>query len=265
MIVFTTQLLTAFSLLLVLGFSLPARAQDRQNAKALEVIEAAIKAMGGEKYRGVKNSQSRGRLFMFDRHGQKGFTQFQDWTVYEPVKSRFQTGEGKRQVARVYNLEIGKAWTVSGEKKDVEVEKIPAEEVQRWEEEAVKRDINVLLRHRINEPQVHLYYWGPEDIAGVGEYEAVEFLDAANISVVVFFDLKTRLPSKLETSVTNRLGIREKRETEYYNWHTIQGVHTPLRVDDYTDGKMSSQIFIEEVAYNVSIPPDHFLSPKPEE
>lgn len=257
-------LATSSLFLLIASVASPAsRAEDGQNPKALEVIEAAIEAMGGEKYLNVKNSYSRGRWFMFDRHGRKSFSRYQDWTVYEPIKSRFQLGEGKRQVARIHNLEAGKGWSVSGEKEDAKVEEIPAEEMERFKD-AVKRDLHVLLRQRVNEPQLNLYYWGPEEIAGTGEHEAVEFLDATNMSVVVFFDRKSKLPAKLETTVTNRLGIREKHETEYYNWHTIQGVHTPLRIDDYVDEKMSSQLFIEEISYNIQAPPDLFLAPQPE-
>ncbi len=61
------------------------------------------------------------------------------------------------------------------------------------------------------------------------------------------------------------MGIGHKEEIEFSNWHTIDGVHTPLRIDRYVDGKIASQRFLEKISFNVTIPPDHFLEPEIEE
>ncbi|MFQ5929162.1 MAG: hypothetical protein ACE5MK_05655 [Acidobacteriota bacterium] len=237
--------------------SVPAAAE--QNPKAREVIAAAIEAMGGKKYLEVENSHSSGRYFFFDRRGRKGFARFWDWTVFEPIKSRWQLGEGKRQQVHIHNLEIEKGWTLEGQDS---VEEIPEEAIEEFKKD-VKRDINVILRQRVDEEGMDLFYHRPDDIAGAGEYEAVEFLDTTNTSVVIYFDLQSHLPSQLETHIANK-GIRRQQRVEWYNWHTIQGVHTPLRSDIYVDEKISQQVFIEEIAYNVDIPPGYFLEPKPE-
>ena len=235
-------------------------AQSSQHPKTSEVLAAAIEAMGGKNYLEVKTYHKAGRYFIFDKRGRSGFTRFWDWTVFEPIKSRFQLGEDKRQEVTIYNLEIGKGWILEGQSS---VEEIPEEKIQEFTK-AVQGDIDILLRTRMDEEGMNLFYYGPDEIAGSGEYEAVEFLDAANQSVVIFFDLQSHLPSKMETYVTNSLGIRLKQETEFANWHTIQGVHTPLRSDHFTDGEISAQLFIEEVSFNVDIPPAYFLEPRPE-
>ena len=235
-------------------------AKAAQHPKATEVVAAAIEAMGGKNYLEVKNYHKIGRYFIFDQRGRSSFTNFSDWTVLEPIKWRFQLGEDKRQQVQIYNLEIGKGWTLEGESS---VEEITEEEVREFEVE-VQRDIDILLKERVDEEGMSLFYYGPEEIAGSGEYEAVEFLDATNFSVVIFFDLQSHLPSKMETYVTNRAGVRQKHETEFANWHTIQGVHTPLRSDHFTDGEMSRQIFIQEVTFDEDIPPTYFLEPQPE-
>ena len=56
------------------------------------------------------------------------------------------------------------------------------------------------------------------------DYEAVEFIDATNAAVVVFFDLESHLPMKLETHFTDKMGVRHKQEQEFSNWHVISGV-----------------------------------------
>ncbi len=237
-----------------------APAQDA-SGEAKEVIEAAIEAMGGESYRGFRNYHRQGRSFIFDRRGQQGFSPFFDWTVLEPVKWRFQQGEGKRQQVQIFNLEINQGWLLEGESS---VEEVPEEEVAAFRKD-ILLDIDVLLKSRVDEEGMNLYYYGPDDVTGSGELEAVEFLDATNGSVVIFFDLQSHLPTKMETYATNRVGVRQKKETEFYNWHTIQGIHTPLRTDYFTDGEKSQQVFVEEIAYDVAIPPSHFLEPVPEE
>lgn len=227
-------------------------------AKAREVIKAAIQAMGGEAYLNVQNSHSIGRQFVFGKEGQKGFAKFWDWTVYEPIKSRNQSNEGKRQEVEIVNLELRQGWHLSG--KDT-VEAMTEEQIKNWEE-GLKHELNLLLKKRVDEEGMHRYYYASDEIAGSGEYEAVDFLDSTNTSVVVFFDRNTHLPARLETEMTDKFGIRHKQEQEFLNWHTIQGVHTPLRIDYFSDGKVSAQIFLETISYNVPIPPEHFLEPK---
>lgn len=255
--------------LVVFGLiSIPVQAQETkareasagQGTKARDVIAQAVKAMGGQNYLNVKNTYSTGRYFSFDREGRKGFASYMDWTVYKPVKSRFQMGEGKRRSVTIYNLELGKGWTLEG--KDT-IEDAKPEAIEDFKK-LVKRDWNILIRNRIDEEGMNLYHYASEEVSGSGEVEAVEFLDSTNQSVIIFFDTKTHLPVKTETYVTDKSGIRHKEESEFFTWHTIQNVHTPLRIDTRVDGQMSQQNFIEKIEYNVAIPEDHFLEPKPE-
>jgi len=228
-----------------------------QPDKAREIIAAAIDAMGGKNYLEIRNYHKIGRSFIFDNRGRRNFTPFMDWTVFEPIKWRFQLGEDKRRQVQIYNLEIGKGWILEGKSS---VEEIPEEEIKEFEKD-VQGDIDILLRDRVDEEGMSLFYYGPDEISGAGEYEAVDFLDASNKSVVIFFDLESHLPLKMETHVIDKFGVRRQQETEFANWHTIQGVHTPLRSDHYTDGEMSRQIFIEEITFNGEILPELFLEP----
>lgn len=224
--------------------------------EARRVIDRAIREMGGEAYLNMNATASTGRYFQF-RNGRKAFSLYADWTVYNPVKSRFQLGEGKRQFVQIYNLELGEGWTLEGKST---VEEIKPEDIEQFRK-VVSLDIDVLLRNRLDEEGMNVYYYGADDISGTGEFEAVEFLDATNDSVVIFFDTKTGLPQKLETHFTDKVGVRHKREHEYYNWHVIQGVNVPLRHDIYVDEEISNQQFIEEITVNPEIQETQFTKP----
>jgi len=245
------------AILLLTGSTLfDLRAEETGSSKARQVVENAIEAMGGDTYRNVKSTHSYGRYFQFVK-GRKGFARYNDWTILEPVKWRFQQGKGKNQYVMIYNLEQGKGWTLEGE--DI-VEEIPEDSIERFRR-SVKEDLDILLRYRLDEEGMNMFYYGPDDIAGQGKYEAVEFLDLTNNSIVVFFDRQTHLPTKVETHSTDQVGVRHKEELELSNWHDIEGVKTPLRFDFYVDDEISWQRFLEGITFNPEIPPDYFLEP----
>ena len=243
--------------LIVIGCSMSGVKAD--TPKARQVVDAAIEAMGGKAYLDIQNSHSTGENFIFDRDGNKGFARYEDWTVYQPVKWRFQTGKGKNADVDIYNLELNKGWSKEGKY----VEEIKPEKIEDFRKNA-SRDMDLILRHRLGEEGLKLFYYGPDDVAGEGNYEAVEFLDSTNQSVIMFFDLKTHLPVKLETQTSDKMGLRHKEETEFLNWHTIQNVNTPLRLDVRVDGEMSQQRFVETIEYNLALSDDLFLEPKVE-
>ncbi len=244
-------------LLLLTGWlAAPLNANDLEK-KARELIAASIEAMGGDAYRNVRTATSQGRYFFF-RQGRKGFTRYTDATVYQdPVKWRFEIGKGRRLSVQVYNLELDKGWEQDGQ---FDVEEVSAESLENFKT-LVKRDVDYILRSRLDEEGIKLFYYGPDEISGSGNWEAVEFLDVSNDSVVVYFNRDTHLPEKVETHQTDRLGIRRKEEVEYHNWHPIDGVLAPLRIDVYVGGELSQQRFLEQLAFNQTFPPDHFLKP----
>lgn len=225
--------------------------------KARQVLQAAIEAMGGDKYLGVRNSTSSGRYFAF-RKGRKSFTRFQDWTVYQPpVRSRFQLGKGKRSTVWIYNLGLDKGWKLEGEDS---LESLTEEEIKDFKR-VVRKDMDYILRQRLDEEGLSLFYYGPDDISGAGDTEAVEVLDLNNDAVVLFFNRETHLPVKVETHFQDKFGFRHKEEVEFYNWHWIDGVYAPLRIDVFVDEEVSRQRFLEDLAFNAPVPEAYFLEP----
>lgn len=228
-----------------------------KNAQAQEVIERSIEAMGGAAFRGIRTRSTAGRYFAF-RKGRKAFVRFQSWTWYQdPAKFRQQLGKGKRQTVVVYNLELGRGWRQEGLH---EVDLISEPEIEAFRH-SVKTDIDYLLLNRLDEEGMSFFYFGPDEVAGTGSWEAVELIDSSNNSVVIYFDIDNHLPAKIESYFTDSMGLRHESSTEFYNWHTFNGVRTPLRLDTYVDGDLAQQHFIEETQFNPAIPAETFLKP----
>ncbi|HEV8132574.1 MAG TPA: hypothetical protein VGQ81_15115 [Acidobacteriota bacterium] len=220
---------------------------DKETAqqRARAVIERSIAAMGGDRFRQVREIQSKGHFFLFKDGQTAGLAKYIDYTRL-PDKSRNQTGEGKNKEIAIFDLSANKGWHQEG--KSIIKEATP-DEVRQFRQ-TVRHAWENLLRGRLDEPGMTFFYYGSEDITGKGEVEAVEMIDAENDSVLFYCDLKTHLPTRMEYTSVDRRGEKHKEATEFYNWHLVQGVMTPHRQDNFSDGQSSSQLFIDEITYN---------------
>ena len=236
-------------------------AEEWQDARgqARQVLSSTIEAMGGDRYLGVKTEYVVGRDFSFSRDRRSGLIPFQQWTHYQdPARHRYQTRKGKRQTLEVYNLELDKGWIQEGFHT---IEEMPKEQVERFKL-TVKRDLHYLLRNRLDEEGLAFFYYGPNDIAGSGELEAVEVIDRTNDAVTMYFDVNTHLPVHTENYFTDKMGIRHESRIEFFNWHEQDGVLTPLSFHFFVDGEKSGERFFEELTYNTQFPVEYFLEPK---
>jgi hypothetical protein len=127
---------------------------------------------------------------------------------------------------------------------------------------AVKHSLDTIFRFRYKDPDNKLFYLGPGDGAEV-QYELVKILDPENDEVTVYFDRASKLPVKIESRPINRRGIKVREVQEYSQWHVVQGVNTPLRVDTYINGAKSSGQYAVKITYNNALPDSFFSKPEP--
>ena len=91
----------------------------------------------------------------------------------------------------------------------------------------------------------------------------VKLLDPENDEVTIYFDRNSKLPAKIEYRSVNKRGVRLRNVDEFSQWHVIQGVNTPLRIDGSVNGRRSSQVFPLKITYNNSLPDSYFSKPEP--
>ena len=157
------------------GASRPRAAQDGQflmpeesAAKAKQLLQQAIVALGGNTYLNVHDSTCTGRIGQFDHGGNlNGFGRFIDYEV-PPYKER-QENLPKRNIIEVYNGDKGWDLDRGG------VSEAPRADLVDFQE-TVKKDLDNILRHRMHEPDMILRYSG-EDIVDLKQVDWVELID----------------------------------------------------------------------------------------
>jgi len=230
----------------------PARAQEQTEvlmpeqsaAKAKELIQKAVQALGGSEYLAVRDATCSGRIGSFGHSGDlMGYEKFIDYSKL-PDKDRSENLP-KRNIIEIKNGDKG--WVLDrGGVSD-------ADEVSIAEfQEDIKTDIDNVLRDRWKEPGTILRYLGP-DVVDLKEADWIEFVDNENRSIRIAFAKATHLPLR-KVLVTRDPGTRMRSETiEYYsNYHPIGGVIQPFQVTRERNGQKIYQAFIEECKFNTN-------------
>ncbi|MBI3940308.1 MAG: hypothetical protein HY315_05695 [Acidobacteria bacterium] len=235
--------------------------KDLAREKALAVIQQSIESMGGNKFRQVRAMQSKGHYYTFKRGQIAGIDKYTDHTRL-PDKSRFQLGDGKNKEVTIFDLAAGKGWHLEGKE---DIKEATADEMKLFRQ-AAQHSIDNLLRHRLEESGMTFFYYAPGAMSGKSDLEAVEMIDAENDSMLIYFDLKTHFPARLEYTTLEGRGSKRKEATEFSMWHSIGGVMTPLRFDNFLEGELASQAFVDEIVYNspAALGDSTFARPAPE-
>ena len=235
-----------------------ARAEETPGEKIQALFEEAIAAMGGDAYMGVSDMISEGQYFMFNNRGESsGLIKFTDYTKF-PDKSRFELGNKKNELEiTIFDLAKNEGWIIEGarEARDASEDEIKSF----WA--AANHSIDNVFRFRWKNPENKLFYLGPGDGADVTR-DTVRLINPENDEVVIYFDRVSKLPVKIESQRINERGVRVRVTDEYSQWHKIQGVLTPMRIDSYTNGRRSSQQFLLKLTYNNNLRDDFFSKPE---
>ncbi len=233
------------------------RAQDEEKIRKL--FEDAIQAMGGDAFLKVKDMVSEGNYFQFSREGDStGLIKFNDWTKL-PDKDRNEIGNKKKlRDVVVYNLEKNEGWILEGQKPTRDA---TPEEMKEFRN-SVKHNSDNIFRSRWKDPANKLFYMGPGEGADV-RTETVKLLDPENDEVQIYFDRATKLPAKVEYKSMDKRGINLKIVDEFSQWHVVDGVKSPLRIDTYRNGFRFSQAFVTKITYNNNLADSFFSKPEP--
>lgn len=234
-------------------------------ARAKQVIDDALKALGGEAFLRMADRVEEGRAYSFYREQLSGLSRAKIYTRYltrpEPPPPNFigvrerQAFGKKEDVYIVFNESGGFEITYRGAKP------LPAETLERYKE-GLSHSILYLLRMRLGEPGLTFEYRGADIYENVPVH-VVDFLDSDNRVTTVYFQQSTKLPVKQIWENRNPVTKRKSEEiTVYSKYKDIGGgIQWPLVVRRERDGEKIFEMFADVIAANQGLTDELFTLP----
>ena len=218
---------------------------EESAAKAKEILQQAIQALGGTAYLNVHDVTCTLRYSQFGHSGDvNGFAKLVDYSI-PPYKDRTENLP-KRNLIQIMNGDKGWVLDRGGVSEASEVD------INQFQDD-VRKDLDNILRHRLNEPGMIFRYGGP-DVVDLKEADWVELVDSENRTVRLAIAKSTHLPIR-KVVVTRDSNSRLKRdELEYYsNYHPISGIETPFQIARERNGMKVYQAFFDKCEYNTNL------------
>lgn len=244
-------------LALFAAFAFAAAGQDKNYltpeesaAKAKEIIQRGIQALGGEAYLKAHDVYCEGRFAQFGSTGAlSGYERVYDYVLF-PDKNRTEYSK-KRNIIYVNNGP--QAWSLDRGG----VEELPEERGKDYLE-GLKTDIHHLFRFRMEEEGMIFRYAGV-DMVDLKPVDWVELTDRDRRVIKIAFSQNSGLPVRA-SYVTRDPETRVRTEdTEYFsNYHSMNGIETSLRIWKESNGRMSYQVFWDSCQYNTGVSESYF-------
>jgi len=246
----------------------PAGASSDSEARGRALLDQMVKALGGEMWLNRVCMQADGRGTSFS-HGEPNpyIIEFHEAIRYDrpnvtpPAtfadRVGFLTDRGmllpgkKIDVIQIMTAGHGYEITFKGK---TELPKDQVEEYYRRRDHSVESIINNWL----HAPGVMVVYEG-QKLIDRHLTDQVSVLSAANDAVTLWLDSASHLPIRRTFQYRDPQfhDIDEESET-YDDYHSFQGITTPMTVTRYHNGDMSGQRYYTRVTYNESLSPDLF-------
>jgi hypothetical protein len=218
---------------------------EQSAAKAKELIQKMIQALGGDAYLNVRDQYAFVRLGLFDSNGRlAGYDRVYDYWKF-PDKNRTEYSK-KRNIIDIYNGDKG--WTLD----KAGVEELPATRTENFVT-GLKEDINHLCRYRLKEEGMIFRYVG-SDVLDLRQVDWVELVDRERRTYRIAIPRSDSLPARAQY-ITRDRERRTRTEVEelFSNYFPVQGVMTPKQVSKSRNGRLIYQAFYEEVKYNTGL------------
>jgi len=235
---------------------------EQSAAKGKQVLSQLINGLGGPGYSEVRESLCQGRRALFGHNGElTGYIDFNDYRRF-PDKDRVEyIGKGHNTilpflvgidgldwahggiVITLYNGDHGWTFDRSG------VNEMPATAVSDFQEQT-KRNIDNLLRLRLNDPGISVRFGG-DDTVDLKHVDWVEINDRDERTFRLAVDRSTHL-------LVRAVVITKDEETQqinedvsiYSNYQLKDSVWTPLQISREHNGRRAVQIFYDTCKYN---------------
>jgi hypothetical protein len=225
-----------------------ADAGQTNTCQARAALNAMVKALGGQAWLEVKNRMRQGHVAAFF-HGNPsgGTTEFWEYHAW-PDRDRIDFTK-HRDVVQFYLGRTGTEVTYKGSAA------LPQEQV----DDFLRRrghSIETVLKLWLNDPRTLFLYEG-QRLAERHLADQVTLISAQNESVTILIDAETHLPLRCSFEWRDPVYKDENTDAEEYDdYHTIDGLPTPLIITCFKNGEVAREYFLDQVVHNQDLPPD---------
>jgi hypothetical protein len=244
-----------------------------QEQRGRKLMDEMVTALGGEAWLNRKDRQFHGRIAAFFQGRPNGMVvEFDAWQQFpsatQPEAERIGFLTDKSMIFPGKKIDVVQIWK-DGEGYEVTYKgktTLPKDQVADYYRRQA-HSIEAVVRTWLKAPGVMVLYDGTSMVER-RMADKVTILSANNDAVTIDLDATTHLPLRRTFQWRNATyhDLDEDVE-EYDDYHTMQGLPTPLTITRYHNGDMTSQRFLTNVQYNTGLPhelfnPDNLLKKK---
>jgi hypothetical protein len=243
---------------------------EQSVAKGKQILSDLINALGGPGYTEVRESLCEGRRVLFGHNGEvTGNIAFADYRRF-PDKDRTEyIGKGRNTILQsligvdgldfshggivitLYNGDHGWTFDRSG------VNELPATAISDFQEQ-VKRNVDNLLRLRLNEPGLAIRFGG-NDTVDLKQVDWVELTDSQERKFRLAVDRSTHLLVRSVVITKDEENQQINEDVSIYsNYQLKDSVWTPLQISREHNGRRAVQIFYDTCKFNPGFSGDIF-------
>jgi len=241
------------------GGTRSARAQDQEPTvlmpeqsatKARELMRQAAEALGGAAYMNVHDATCSAKLSQFGHSGElNGYSKIMDYAIL-PDKDRTENIP-KRNLITIVNGDKGWELDRGG------VSDAATSTIAQFQEDQ-KKDLDNILRNRINEKDMIFRYSGT-DMVDLRPVDWIELVDSDNRTIRIAFSQDTHFPVRKVVTTRDPNTRLKSEEVEYYsNYQPMGGVETPLQITRERNKIKVYQVFFDRCEYNTGLSPSLF-------
>jgi hypothetical protein len=221
-------------------------AKNAQQARAM--LDAMVKALGGDAWLNMKNSFRGGHAAgFFQGNPDPGTMQLYEYHAW-PDRDRIDVTK-HRDVVEFFVGNEGVEVTYRGK------HPLPKEQVDDYLRRRA-HSIETAIKIWLKDPNTILVYEG-QHLADRHLAEQVTLISAQNEAITILTDVDSHLP--LRRVFQWRDPVYKDKNTdveEYDDYHLVDGLPTPYTVTRLKNDDMVSQFFLEKAAYNQTLAPD---------
>jgi hypothetical protein len=221
----------------------------RVDAKAQQLLDRAIQALGGQAFLNAKTLTTKGRVFSIQDEATSALAPFQSYAVF-PDKRRFSYGK-TMPVVLINNGEKG--WELDR----YGLIDQPAEQLRHWIA-SNRYSIENLLRLRIHEPGILVQTAGADFVNNVAT-QGIEITETGGTVVRLDLNRQTSLPTRVSYQVRNpKTNDADDCTDVYSDYKPFDGVMTPMHISRYLNGDRAGEIFRNFAHYGDEYPSNYF-------